>query len=81
MDQYVLVQFDEDRIVILDGRPGGRTNRLMVVPGGFHTFSLEGPDDFEPHAQREDVFGTSRFAPLQLAFHRRAIVAQPSPAE
>lgn len=81
MDQYVLVEFDEERIVILDGRPGGRTNRLMIVPGGFHTFSLDGPADFEPNARTEDVFGTSRAAPLQLAFHRRVVVAEPSPAE
>jgi hypothetical protein len=75
MDEYVLVQFDDDRIVILDGRAGGRTNRIMIVPGGLHTFSIDEPFDFEPESQRQDVAGTSPALPLRVPFRRRAAVA------
>lgn len=76
MDEYVRVLFDEDdRIVIVDGRPGGRTNRVFIVSRGFHTFSLDGVPDCEPPSCTELIRRTRDDRPFELRFARRAAPA------
>lgn len=72
MDEYVKVIFDEDdRIVVVDGRPGGRTNRVFIVPTGFHTFSLDDVPDCEPPSCTELIRRTRDDRPFEITFTRR----------
>ena len=65
--EYVLVQFPEDRGVILDGNPNGRTNETLPVEQGTHLFSLEG-DGYTPEEQETFVSETTADHPLKIVF-------------
>lgn len=75
MDEYVMVIFDEDgRQVIVDGLPTGLTNRLFIVPTGYHTFSLAGEPDYGPSSQTVLIQHTRQDDPFVVCFTRRARV-------
>lgn len=80
MDQFVIATCDEDRLVIVDGLPTGRTNRVFIVSTGFHTFSLDGAADFEPRSRTELVRRTRSDRPLTLAFARATAPTAAGPA-
>lgn len=68
MDQYVIVSFPEDRTVFVDGTPCGRTNVVITVQRGTHTFMLGDPQDYSPSSITQLVAGTTHATPLQLTF-------------
>lgn len=68
MDEYVEVQYDTTRDVYVDGTLCGRTNTIMIVETGNHTFDLGQPVIYAPASITKLVYGTSPLAPLQLKF-------------
>ena len=45
--EFVVVNFPEERRVLIDGNPVGTTGSLIFVDGGVHVITLEG-DGYEP---------------------------------
>ena len=71
MVEYVKVKFPDDgRTVILDGRPGGLTNRMIRTNVGSHRFSLEGEPDFSPESRLCVVEDTTRDNPKIITFDK-----------
>jgi len=68
--EFVVVQFDENRIVEVDGSVGGHTNEIIAVAPGTHRFRLGGPSDHLPDAQIVAVYDTRSDAPLVVPFHQ-----------
>ena len=47
--EYLIAIFEDDRQVIIDKKPQGRTNQVIEVESGTHTVTLEKPPfDFQP---------------------------------
>lgn len=68
--EFVVVQFDESRVVEVDGRVGGHTNEIIAVAPGKHRFRLAGPSDHLPDAQIVAVYDTRSDAPLIVPFYQ-----------
>lgn len=68
MDEYVWVQYDTTRDVYVDGTLCGRTNTLMTVQTGSHTFDLGKPITYAPASVTILVYGTTPLAPQQVKF-------------
>ncbi len=66
--QYVVVNFSEDREVLVDGIHNGQTNQSILVGAGTHEFTLGGIQDFTPPNIKTQVTGTSALDPLILSF-------------
>ncbi len=45
--EYVRVTFKEDRAVIMDDQENGRTNTMLRVGAGIHSFTQRGEGDAE----------------------------------
>lgn len=74
MDEYVIVEYEEsDRIVLVDDRPGGRTNRLMRMQSGTYKFALQGDPDYSPLVRDNVVVeGTTETNPMRVKFTKNA---------
>lgn len=71
MNEFILVEFDEKREVLIDGNASGQyTGEVIEVEAGTHTISLDGDSDFEPATQDVSPSGTSPIAPLKVVFTR-----------
>ena len=71
MSEYILVQFDETREVLVDEEPSGYdTGEVIELGAGTHTISLQGPDDFSPAQQDVTPSGTSALQPHEISFHK-----------
>ena len=71
--EFLKVNFDAgSRGVLVNGNPGGHTNRVITFPlPGTYRISLDAPPhDFSPAVQEIQLVGTSAFEPMQLTFHR-----------
>ncbi len=69
MSERVLVEFDEDdRVVLLDDRPNGRTNVAFDTDTGTYKFSLDGEANFTPASQEHVVKDTSMEKPFVVKF-------------
>ena len=66
--QFVIIKCSQTRGVIIDGRLGGYTNRILRVNWGMHTFQLDGPPDYAPAAQTFNVQNTTLICPLEVTF-------------
>ena len=64
MDEWVLVQFAEDKIVFVDGTECGKTNVPFIVQRGTHTFDLGEPTI----TVTRRVFGTTKADPMVIVF-------------
>ena len=79
-NQFVIVSFAEERTVLAGGNPLGKTNCLLTVNSGTHTFTLEDPQDYEPPEQRRKVANTSLANPMRISFQKKTDnVAPPGP--
>ena len=68
MDEYVEVQYDTTRDVYVDGTLCGRTNTIMIVQTGNHTFDLGKPVTYGPKSIIMLIYGTTPLAPQQVKF-------------
>ncbi|HEV7921771.1 MAG TPA: hypothetical protein VGR02_13360 [Thermoanaerobaculia bacterium] len=69
MSESVRVLFPGQRDVLVDGARCGRTNELLTVETGTHTFSISG-GGCTPESVRTRVAGTSPLAPKNIHFEQ-----------
>ncbi len=66
--EYVTVTYPSDRVVYIDDNENGRTNQVLRVNEGTHTFDLGDPKDYSPSEQTLSVSGTNSIVPLEVVF-------------
>lgn len=66
--QFVIVKFKRKRTVYVDGEDGGKTNEVLQVGEGVHTFRLGDPQNYTPKWRRPTVTGTNPIAPMEVRF-------------
>jgi hypothetical protein len=66
--EYLLVNFHEERDIMLDGEIGGLANHLITLARGLVTVSLAPPRNFSPRETTVMVRGTSPLAPMEVDF-------------
>ncbi|MBL6598514.1 MAG: PEGA domain-containing protein [Alphaproteobacteria bacterium] len=69
--EYVIVEFAEDRGVLIDGGENGRTNQTLMVQEGTHEFTLSGAADFTPATTEILVQYTASDDPMKITFEKR----------
>jgi hypothetical protein len=57
--EHILVNFPVSRTVLIDGEESGKTNSVLRVEEGMHTFSLDGPHDYMPVSRTVNIKDTS----------------------
>jgi hypothetical protein len=70
--EYVVVSFETDRNVFIDGEKNGRTNKSLSVGAGSHEFHLGPLKNYEPESQIVVVSGTNVLAPLKIVFTKKS---------
>ena len=71
MNEYILVEFDEIREVIIDETLSGyHTGEVIELGAGTHTISLEEPKNFSPIEQDINPAGTSPIQPQKIYFSK-----------
>ena len=66
--EYLLVEFRENRPVIIDDYEQGETNKVIELPGGRHFVTLGGRRDFRPAERIVTLINTSSGSPHVLPF-------------
>ena len=66
--EYVSVTYPHERIVNIDGREAGLTNRTLRVNRGTYTFNLGDPRDYRPKWRRVKVTDTTPVSPMEVTF-------------
>jgi hypothetical protein len=69
--EYITVIFPEQRSVLAENIPVGKTNELITLHAGTYIFTLDGPQDYDPRRQKLLVGGSSATDPLKFAFIQR----------
>ena len=71
MNEYILVEFDETREVIIDETASGfNTGKVIELEAGTHTISLDGDKNFSPLEQDVNPSGTSSIQPEKVKFSK-----------
>ena len=71
MNEYILVEFDETREVIIDETPSGyNTGKVIELGAGTHTITLKEPKNFSPIEQNVNPSGTSPIQPQKIYFSK-----------
>ena len=71
MNEYILVEFDETREVIIDETASGNnTGGVIQLEAGTHTITLEKPKNFSPIEQDVNPSGTSPIQPHKIYFSK-----------
>ena len=69
MNEYILVEFDEIREVIIDENASGYlTGEVIELRAGTHTITLTEPKNFSPMEQDVNPSGTSSIKPQKIYF-------------
>ncbi len=67
--EYLLVNYPDDREVLIDNNLQGRTNETIEVEKGTHILSLKSPPfNFRPKQTKITLAGTSSLAPQEVTF-------------
>jgi hypothetical protein len=67
--EYVLVNFPDDREVLIDQEVQGHSNETIEVEKGAHIISLKmPPDDFRPRQKKITLARTSSITPQEVTF-------------
>lgn len=67
--EYLLVNFPDDREVLIDAIIQGRTNETIEVEKGTHIISLKSPPrNFKPTQKKITLAGTSSLTPQEENF-------------
>jgi hypothetical protein len=69
--EYVIVRFEEDRGLIVDGIPQGRTNETLELEKGVHIITIQlPPANFRPESRRVTLADTSEESPREVTFEK-----------
>lgn len=67
--EYLLVNFPQDRGVVIDEEEQGRTNETIELEAGTHTVTLTSPpNNFRPKQRKVTLTGTSALTPKEVSF-------------
>lgn len=67
--EYLLVNFPDNREVLIDAITQGRTGETIEVEKGTHTISLKSPpQNFKPKQKKIVLAGTSALTPQEVNF-------------
>ncbi|MEN6624471.1 MAG: hypothetical protein ABFD50_23350 [Smithella sp.] len=67
--ENLLVNFPDDREVLIDAKLNGRTNQIIDVEAGTHIISLKTPpQNFKPSRKKIVISETSPFTPKEVTF-------------
>src|SRR5262245_5170224 len=66
--EFLLVNFREERDVLIDGEVAGLANQLIALAPGTVTVSLIAPLDFSPAEHTVTLRRTSPLAPFEVDF-------------
>jgi hypothetical protein len=67
--EYLLVNFPEERDVLIDTTPQGRTGQIIELEKGTHIISLKSPPvDFKPRQKKIILSDTSSLVPQEVTF-------------
>jgi len=69
-NEFVRVEYDRRRRVVIDGAPNGFTNETITVSRGPHRITLGVPVNYTPAFRKPIVTGTTPPAPLVVTFAR-----------
>lgn len=69
--EYVIVTFPTDRLVYIDDEKSGRTNEVLRVDAGTHSFSLGPVANYRPASRDVTLEDTTPLEPRVVAFYRR----------
>jgi len=70
MAEFVRVNYDRSRRVVIDGSPNGFTNEAISVSRGPHRITLGVPVNYEPSFRKPTVVNTTAASPLEIEFTR-----------
>lgn len=70
MSEFILVNYDRRRRVVIDGAPNGFTNETITVSRGPHRITLGVPVNYEPSFRKPTVVNTTAAIPLVVEFTR-----------
>ena len=68
MDEWLEINFPEERDVLVDGTICGTTNKPMLVQRGTHIISLGDPQNYVPDSLQVAIFNTTKQKPMMLVF-------------
>jgi len=68
--EYVIVRHSKKRTVLVDGEEAGKTDVILRLEQGTHTFSLSDPQDYQPSFRRRMVKDTTPIKPLEVTFDK-----------
>ena len=68
MDEWIEVDFPEERDVLVDGTICGNTNEPMMVQRGTHIISLGGDQNYVSPLMPVQIFNTTKQMPMVLVF-------------
>jgi len=66
--EFVVVHYQDERDVYINGQMTGKTNETLVVGEGHQKFDLGLPKDYEPLSQEVLVENTTEITPLEIKF-------------
>lgn len=69
-NEFIRVEYDRRRRVVIDGSPNGFTNDTITVSRGPHRVTLGVPVNYEPAFRKPTVTGTTATSPMVLQFTR-----------
>ncbi len=72
MNEVVLVTFDGDATVYVDGTELGKANKKLIVETGNHNFDLGDRNDYAPKVINKTIVGTTADDPYPIHFDKIA---------
>ena len=69
MDEFLLVNFQESRQLLVNGVQQGWTNMVVRLEAGTYDVSLTGKRNFSPDSQKVTLRFTAITNPAELTFH------------
>ena len=70
--EFLLVRFEEDRGLVVNGKPQGRTNIVIELEKGTHVISLATPpQDFRPDEIKVVLENTTVISPKEVRFDKK----------
>ena len=68
--EFVVVVFEDERKVFIDGDESGKTEEVLRVEEGRHTFNMGDPRNYRPKWRRPLVSDTNPLLPMEVVFEK-----------